>query len=96
MTELTLVSAHQRPLKPLIEAALANELRLLQAGIQRTEQRLQEFEAKYQLTTPEFICRFEDDDFEETLEFAEWIGEHRLLQKLREKTEILQGIKFAH
>ena len=96
MTELTLVSTHQRPLKPLVEAALANELRLLQAGVQRTEQRLSEFETKYQLSTLEFIDRYEADEFEETLELAEWIGEYRLLERLREKIDILQGIQFAN
>ncbi|MBI1877332.1 MAG: hypothetical protein HYR94_03705 [Chloroflexi bacterium] len=96
MTQLILVSAHQHPLKPLVEAALANELRLLQAGVQRTEQRLSEFEAKYQLATAEFIRRYEADEFEETLELAEWIGEYRLLEKLQEKIDILQGIQFAN
>lgn len=96
MTELTLISTHQRPLKSLVEAALANELRLLQAGVQRTEQRLDEFEAKYQLSTSEFIRRYEADEFEETLDFAEWIGEYRLLEKLLEKIDVLQGIQFAN
>ena len=96
MTELTLVSSRQRPLKPLVEAALANELRLLEAGIRRTEQRLRELEAKYQLPTDEFIRRFEGDEFKETLEFAEWIGEYRLLERLREKADTLRGIEFAN
>jgi hypothetical protein len=96
MTQLTLVSTHQHPLQPLVEAALANELRLLQAGIHRAEQRLSEFEEKYQLATLEFIRRYEADEFEETLELAEWIGEYRLLEKLREKIDILQGIQFAN
>jgi hypothetical protein len=96
MTELTLVSTYQHPLKPLVEAALANELRLLQAGSQRTEQRLNEFEEKYQLSTAEFIRRYEADEFEETLDFAEWIGEYRLWEKLLEKIDILQGIQFAN
>lgn len=96
MTELTLISTHQRPLKSLVEAALANELRLLQAGVQRTEHRLGEFETKYKLSTPEFIRRYEADEFEETLDFAEWIGEYRLLEKLREKIDVLQGIQFAN
>lgn len=96
MTELTLVSTRQQPLKPLVEAALANELRLLEAAIRRTEQRLREFEAEYQLTTDEFIRRFENDEFEETLEFAEWIGEYRLLKRLREKADTLRGIEFAN
>ena len=80
----------------LVEAALANELRLLEAGIRRTEQRLHEFEAKYQLPSAEFIHRFENDEFEETLELAEWIGENRLLERLREKADTLKGIEFAN
>jgi hypothetical protein len=96
MTELKLISMNQYPLKPLVEAALANELRLLEAAIRRTEERLQEFEAIYQIATDEFIRRFESDEFEETLELAEWVGEHRLLQQLREKAQTLQGIQFAN
>lgn len=96
MSELTLVSADQRPLRPLVEAALANELRLLEAGIQRTEQRLREFEAEHEMSTQEFIRRFEADEFEETLESAEWIGEYRLLVRLREKADTLRGIEFAN
>jgi len=79
----------------LVEAALANELRLLEAAIRRTEERLREFEAKYQLSTEEFIRRFERDEFEETLEFAEWIGEYRMLERLREKADTLREIQFA-
>jgi hypothetical protein len=83
-------------LQPLVEAAFANELRMLEAGIQRTEQRLQEFERVYQMTTPELVARYESDELPESLEFAEWIGEHRLLGRLREKAEIVREIQFAH
>jgi phage shock protein A len=96
MAELALISTRQHPLKPLVESALANELRLLEAGIRRTEQRLREFEAKYQLSTDEFVRRFEDDEFDETLELADWIGEYRLLERLREKAETLRGVEFAN
>jgi len=61
---------------------LANQLKLLKAGVRRTEQRIMKFEEKYRVLTQEFINRFENDEFEETLEFAEWIGEYRLLKKL--------------
>lgn len=95
MTVLTLVSPRQRPLKPLIEAALENELRLLQAGIQRTEQRVKAFEAQYGLASLDFLRRYENDELEETLDFAEWVGEWRLLERLRDKVETLQEIRFA-
>ena len=96
MTELTLISAHQGQLKPLVEAALHNELRLVEAGIRRTEQKLQEFEARYGRRSEEFIRRYEQDELEETLEFAEWIGEYRLLERLQEKADTLREIQFAN
>jgi len=78
-----------------VEAALHNELRLLEAGIRRTERKVQGFETRYGLLSAEFIRRYEQDDLEETLEFAEWIGEYRLLERLREKANTLRQIRFA-
>ncbi len=95
MSVLKLTSSSSRPLRPLIEAAIQNEVRLLHAGIQRTEARLQAFEAEYELSTEEFLRRYERDDLVETLAFAEWVGEHRMLERLHEKAETLQEIRFA-
>ena len=96
MADLRLVSTRNHQLKPLVEAALANELRLIEAGIRRTEQRLQEFEQKYRVGTQDFIARYENDEMEETLDFDEWIGEFRLLARLREKADTLKDIRFAN
>jgi len=96
MIEVTLVSKDDYPLRPLIETALSNELRLLEAGIRQTEQRLREFEHKYGYSTEEFIRAYENDEIEETIELAEWIGEHRLLERLRKKANALRGVRFAN
>src|SRR5712691_137474 len=61
MAELILISPYPRPLQPLVEGALHNELRLLEAGIRRSDQHLQAFEARYGLSTLEFIQRYEND-----------------------------------
>ena len=95
MAELTLISPSPRPLQPLVEEALQNELRLLEAGIQRGEQQLQEFEARFGLSTVEFVQRYENDALEETLELGEWIGEYRLRERLLEKAASLRAIRFA-
>ena len=79
-----------------MEGALFNELRLLEAGIRRTEQRLLAFEEKYHLETQEFISRYENDKIKETINFDEWIGEFRMLTRLREKADTLRGIRFAN
>ena len=72
------------------DAALANELCLMEAGIRRTEQRILEFEQKYHLGSQDFIARYENDEMEETMDFDEWIGEFRLLELLREKVDTLK------
>ena len=96
MTDVRLISSRNRQLKPLVEAALANELRLLEAGIRQTEQKVKEFEKNHQMPTKEFISRYENDEIKESMDFAEWIGEARMLERLREKAETLRDIRFAN
>lgn len=95
MSTLTLVSPRNHPLQPLVEAALSKELQVLEAAIQRTEQHLKEFEQQHQMSTTEFVTRYENDELTETLAFAEWIGEQRMLARLREKAETVREIQFA-
>lgn len=95
MTTLTLRSSTNAPLKPIIEAAIGAEQRLLEIAIRQTERRLAEFEQKYKMTTAEFLRRYTNDEFTETLELDEWIGESRLLTRLREKEAALRGIEIG-
>lgn len=83
-------------MQPLVEAAIQNELRILQAGMVRTEQRLRALETQYGFASQEFLQRYENDELPETLDFIEWVGEYRLLERLGEKMETLQGIRFEN
>ena len=85
MAELTLISSYNHSLQPLVHAALSNEVRLLESGIRRTQRRLDEYETKHKLSTNEFIRRFEMNEFDETLDLLEWIGEYRMLNALQEE-----------
>jgi hypothetical protein len=96
MTELKLVTPDQRRLRPLVEAAIQNELRLLAAGIRRTEQRLRAFEEQYGLATAEFLDQYGNDQLEETLDFDEWVGEWRLLERLHDNASTLREIRFEN
>jgi len=96
MAELTLISPRQRILRPLVEAALQNEARILEAGIRRTQNRLRAFETQYNLSTAEFLRRYKKDELEETLDFAEWVGEYRMLNRLQDKALTLREIQFAN
>lgn len=96
MTDVRLITNGKRELKPLIEAAIANELRLIEAGMKQAEKAIQEFEKKYQMATQEFLSRYENDEIEEAMDFAEWVGEIRLLERLQEKAETLRDIRFEN
>jgi len=95
MNELKLVSQYPGAIRPLVESALTAALHDTELGIQKTEQRLQAFESKYQMPTEDFVRRYENDEFAETLELGEWIGEYRMLKGLREDAMQLRGIEFV-
>lgn len=95
MSTLTLVSSHPLPLKPLVGSALRKELRLWEAGIRRSTEKIAALEQRHDLATSAFVQRYENDEMEETLELAEWIGEQRLLARLEEKAQTLRELQFA-
>lgn len=95
MSQLTLISPRKRSLQPLVEAALEHEIRLLETAVRRSEEKLQAFEIKQGLSSEEFLRRYENDELEETLERADWIGEIRLLQRLQDKVDLLREVQFA-
>jgi hypothetical protein len=96
MSDVRLVTEGKRELKPLVQAALANELRLIEAGIRQTEKRLADFEKRFGVSTQDLIASYERDEREEVLELGEWIGEFRLLGRLREKAEVLRDIRIEN
>jgi antitoxin (DNA-binding transcriptional repressor) of toxin-antitoxin stability system len=96
MSELILVSDGRREIKPIIEAALKNERRLIRAGLQKTEQNLKGFEKKYNMNTEKFISDYEKDKLEEKIDFIEWIGEFRMLERLIDKLETMKSIRFEN
>lgn len=98
MAELKIICEYPDSLKQLIEEALAKRIASLRDGIRRTEERLRQFEAKYELSTDEFLRRFENDELQHRLdmEFDEWIGESWMLKRLREDLDQLRGVEFVN
>ncbi len=87
MAELKLRTKNPESLKRIIQSALSERLQSVNAGIKATQRRLQEFETKYQLSTEEFITRFNNDEFAHSFDFDEWSGEYRMLTHLQQTKE---------
>jgi len=93
--QVTITTDAQIALKPLIEAALRSELRLLELSLQRTAQHLRAFEAQYGLASDEFERRFSAGEVEESLEFIEWAGEIKTHQLLDAQRQALRGVQLT-
>ena len=96
MAELKLRSKDPDALRRIIQSALSERLQTVTAGIKKTEERLQEFETKYQLSTEEFITRFNNDEFSHSFDFDEWVGESRMLTHLQQIKESIEEIDFVN
>jgi len=95
MSQVMLVSRRDFPLKPLVESALRSEMKMLEIGLKRTEERLQTFEDRFGMSSDEFYSRLCNDELEETLDFIEWTGEYKTLSLLREKYQALKDIEIC-
>lgn len=98
MAELKIICEYPDSLKQFIEEALSKRIASLKDGIRRTEERINEFEGKYQMSTEEFLRRFETDELQHRLdmEFDEWVGESRMLKGLQKEAGNLRGIEFVN
>ena len=77
-------------LKEMIEIDIAKRMQDIEAGIQRTYDRLKQFEDQYQRSTENFVHLFTSDQLQHSLDFDEWLGEAWMLEKLQEKQAILK------
>ncbi len=94
MTQLTLTAPGSVPLRPFVQGALDREADMVEASIERTQQRIRHFEEQYQMSSEQFLDRYRKDEIQETLETIEWLGEYRMLISLHESLSTLQGIKI--
>ena len=95
MSEIKLRSKHLNSLKRVVEDALVARLRELEAGIQRTQERLIFFENKYQMQTQKFLRQFENNELQHTLDFDEWMGEAWMLRNLLQDKKEIEEIEFV-
>jgi len=82
-------------LRPLIEAAMRTQLRVIETGIRRTERRLHDFERQYNMSSEAFYHRLTQDQIEETLDTIEWAGEYQTWLRLQQQYETLLGAQIA-
>ena len=89
MTTLTITFDQDIGARELVKAAFDNEVRVLDAAIRRTKARIAAFEERFKTVTTDFMKRYEAGEIDESLETDEWIGEHRMLERLQVSRDAL-------
>ena len=95
MTQQVVVTTKSKTsIKPLVEAAIHNEKRLITHGIQRTRQKLDTFEKQFHMSSSQFEQRYKTGEIEETLDFADWLMEIKALELLEEQVQALDDARL--
>lgn len=95
MKQLTLKTKGNKSIAPMITAAIEREIKLLEVGIERTQERLNYFEKTYGQTTEHFIKNIKKTKDSDNLELFEWLGEWKTLGLLKEKVKLLKATKVC-
>jgi 16S rRNA A1518/A1519 N6-dimethyltransferase RsmA/KsgA/DIM1 with predicted DNA glycosylase/AP lyase activity len=95
LQELTIRTNDRATLEPILKAAIENEKKMLSLGLERTRQRLAEYEQQYGMTSDQFERRLKTLEVTETVAFSEWRMEIGLLRLLESQHRALQEAELA-
>jgi len=90
LQEIVIKTTSEESLKPLVEVAIRNQLKSLQHGIQRTKERLADFEKRAGLASTEFEKKLQAGEIEESMETIDWNMELAALRLLEGQYQSLR------
>lgn len=82
-------------LKPLVEAAIHNQIKSLRHGIQRTKERIAEFEKRAGMSSAEFEEKLQSNQIDETIETIDWNMELAALHLLENQAKALSEAEIG-
>jgi len=94
LQEIVIKTNADESIKPLVEAAIRNQLKSLQHGITRTKERIAEFEKRAGVSSKEFEEKLKAGAIEETLETIDWNMELTALRLLERQYQSLHEAKI--
>jgi hypothetical protein len=89
LQEIVIKTNASESLKPLVEAAIRNQIKVLQHGVQRTKEKIAEFEKRTGMSSVEFEQKLQADEIAETIETIDWNMELATLRLLESQYQSL-------
>ena len=94
LQEIVIKTNANESLKPLLQVAIQNQLKALQHGIQRTKERVAEFEKRAGMSSVEFEKKLQTQEIGETIETIDWNMELAALRLLEGQYQSLSEAKI--
>jgi len=63
----------------------------LELSMQSVQRRLKRFEEEFGMDSEAFYAKMQNAQLDERVEYAEWAGEHEMLQRLKSQKAELEG-----
>jgi hypothetical protein len=95
MSQLVIKSKNSKKLKILVNGAIENQLKLIRFGISKTEKLIKDFEAKFKLSSDQFIKLYEASQFGDDSDYMKWAGEIETLQRLKNEMTALGEVEVC-
>lgn len=94
LQEVVIKTNANESLKPLLEVAIQNQLKALQHGIQRTKEKVAEFEKHAGMSSSDFEKKLQSEEIDETIETIDWNMELAALRLLEGQYQSLSEAKI--
>ena len=95
MTQVIVKSPSASHVKPLIQAALDHEIRVLKIGLQKTKRNLLHFEQRFGMNSQQFYQEFQAGTLGDEMDYMKWAGEYETLLQLQEDYAEIQEIQVC-
>jgi len=95
LQQLTIKTHHKAALRPILRSALDGQKKMVSFGLQKTRQRLDEFERQFGMSSEEFERRLNAGELDETVAFTDWRMELGMARLLAEQFQTLQEAQIG-
>jgi len=95
MVRVTIEPQAATNVKVLIQAAVDNQLRIIEFGIAGTKAKLQELENRLGMDSEDFYRQFSEGKLGDDMEYIRWAGEYETLEKLQRDYDDLRNTQLC-
>ncbi|MCA6509624.1 MAG: hypothetical protein ACK6CP_14660 [Pseudanabaena sp.] len=94
MSELKILTDHPDRAIAILQRTIRAEVLRMQQGKVAIEQKLKQFEEKYQVSSNDFIASWTAENLDgKDMEYVEWVGEYRCLENIKQDLQILVSLQ---